>query len=114
MTLPKKIHRDVPWGGHPITLITDRYDGTYSNGAWIAFALGPNVVPMEPLADDITACGYWSGEEILDNDGSRMVLGKDDVRHPRFVGRGRTPDEAIADLKKRCGSKAGKAGRRKR
>ena len=104
--------RSFPWDGYPITIVKDRYTGTYSEGEWIAFGLDPAAIPTEPFEDDVTAAGYWCAGEVRDEAGPIVALNKNDMRHPRFVGRGRTPEEAKADLKRRHGSKGRKRGRR--
>jgi hypothetical protein len=64
---------------YPVTIVMDRYSGTYSGGAWIAWPLYPEDVPGEPKADDGTAI-VLSGER------------------KRPCGRGSTPNEALANL----------------
>ena len=39
---------------YPVTIVTDRYGGTYSKGGWLAFNLPPNELPSESDADDVT------------------------------------------------------------
>ena len=64
---------------YPVTIVTDRYGGTYSKGRWLAFNLPPNELPPEIDADDVTCYKFWKNTDIL-------------------VGRGSTPDEALKDL----------------
>ncbi len=64
---------------YPVTIVTDRYGGTYSKGGWLAFNLPPNELPPEIDADDVTCYKFWKSTDIL-------------------VGRGSTPDEALRDL----------------
>jgi len=67
----------------PVTITPDRYGGTYSGGAWLAFPLDPYAVPGGPFGGDLVANGWWGD------------LG--DVP----VGRGETPDRAYDDLSRR-------------
>lgn len=71
---------------YPVTIISARYGASYEGGAWCAFHCYEFEVPPAATADDITCSGYWSSSAA-------------DV-----VGRGATPDEALADLEKRLGA----------
>ncbi len=68
---------------NPVTIIPDRYGGTYSGGPWLAFPLEPSDVPGEASGDDITAVTWW------------------DKAADMPIGRGDTPDHAHADLVRR-------------
>ena len=71
---------------YPVTIIKDRYSGTYSDALWLAFNMYPeNVALLGVDRDDITCCKFW-----LD-DANRYIIGK-----------GSTPDEALADLYSNC------------
>lgn len=70
---------------YPVTILTDRYRGTYSGGGWLAFNLPPEEIPFEVAADDITCYKFWRSTDIL-------------------VGLGSTPDEALKDLENKYGS----------
>jgi len=67
----------------PVTITPDRYGGTYSGGAWLAFPLDPYAVPDGPFGGDLVANGWWGD------------LGEVPV------GRGETPDRAYDDLSRR-------------
>lgn len=67
----------------PVTIIPDRYSGTYSGAPWLAFPLQPPDVPDEPSGGDIIAASWW------------------DQAGDAPVGRGDTPDHAHADLLRR-------------
>lgn len=64
----------------PVTIVPDRYSGTYSGGQWLAFPLPPSAVPADPFGTDTVAAAWWAGVAGLP------------------VGRGDTPDTAHADL----------------
>lgn len=69
------------WSGYPCTIVVDRYGGTYSGGAWLAFPL--DGAPAGPAEDDGDTCDFWV----------RFVA---EPEYP--VGLGSTPAEALADL----------------
>lgn len=63
----------------PVTIISDRYDGLYSGGKWLAFPTYPEVVgESDALGGDFECDEYFQKE--------------------RPVGKGDTPDAALADL----------------
>ena len=98
---PLRERNDAHWSGYPLTVAKDRYSGAYSGGEWLAFPLDPAEVPEEPWHDDVSAAGYWHASEVRGDPGERKVLTEDNERHPRFVGRGRTPEDAMRDLEHR-------------
>ena len=49
---------------YPVTILTDRYGGTYSGGRWLAFDLPPEEIPFEVDADDVTCYKFWKHEKI--------------------------------------------------
>ena len=63
---------------YPITIVKDRYGGTYS-GAFLAFNLPCEEIPLEIDADDVTCYKFWKDTKIE-------------------VGKGATPDEALNNL----------------
>lgn len=65
----------------PVTITPDRYGGTYSGGAWLAFPLHPSEVPDDPFGGDVFAATWW------DELGDRVP-----------VGRGDSPSGAYDDL----------------
>lgn len=64
---------------YPLTIIYDRYGGTYSGGAYTAWNCNPYDIPNGPFSSDCECSDFWCKCKIP-------------------VGKGRTPDEAIADL----------------
>lgn len=66
---------------YPLVLVDDRYSGAYSKGEWLAFNVLPENIPYEIFDDDITCCAFWSRNEDA------------------AIGKGATPEEAIADLR---------------
>ena len=67
---------------YPITIIKDRYSGTYSGARWLAFNMYPeHVYVLDVNGDDISCNWFWSGEA-----------------NEYIIGKGSTPDEALADL----------------
>ena len=67
---------------YPVTIICDRYGGTYSGAGWLAFNLDPEDIPEDVSADDVTCMMFWEQHR------------QEDLP----VGRGATPDEALQDL----------------
>ena len=72
---------------YPLTVIADRYHGTYSGGKFTAWNCDSHNIPYGPESDDVSCSMFWSSERL----GSSV----------RFVGRGNTPREAINDLQMR-------------
>ena len=66
---------------YPLTIISDRYSGTYSGGNYLAFNEYFYDIPEEIDADDVTCSVFWSehGDEHI-------------------VGKGDKIDDAINDL----------------
>lgn len=67
-------------GCYPTTIIKDRYDGTYSDGRWLAFPCLFDKVPPEIEGQDPECRRFW------DN-------------YKGIVGKGKTPQEAFDNLK---------------
>ena len=66
---------------YPLTIIHDRYGGSYSGGTYVAFNLEAHKVSAEVFGDDCTAMRFWK-------------------HFKGVVGRGGCPDSAIKDLLK--------------
>lgn len=66
-----------------ITIVTSRYGGAYSGGAWLAFNCWFEDVPRAAFGDDCVCAEFF---------GSAAAAS---------VGRGATPDEAMADMRTR-------------
>jgi hypothetical protein len=67
---------------YPITIIKDRYLGTYSGAKWLAFNMYPEqVYTLDVNGDDISCNWFWSGEA-----------------NSYIIGKGLTPNDALADL----------------
>ena len=64
---------------YPLTIIFDRYTGTYSGGQYTAWNLLAEDVPPEVDSDDIDCYEFWLTNEIV-------------------CGKGGTVSEALADL----------------
>lgn len=67
---------------YPVTIISDRYGGTYSGAPWLAFNLDPEDIPEDVSGDDVECMMFWEWHR------------QEDLP----VGRGATPDEALQDL----------------
>ena len=67
---------------YPLTIINDRYTGTYSGGIFTAWNMDYYEIPTDPDEDDVACMLFWAKTDII-------------------VGRGETPQEAVDDLKRR-------------
>lgn len=76
-------------GLYPVAVVQDRYQGTYSNGEWLAICrAGRNedgmsriswLLEFGPSGDDIEAADFWASP-------------------PPWIAVGPTPDQAVANL----------------
>ncbi len=73
----------------PVTIICDRYGGTYSGAPWLAFNLDPEDVPEDVSGDDVECMMFWEHQRSME------IL---DRKHAMPIGRGNGPDEALQDL----------------
>jgi hypothetical protein len=69
----------------PLSVVADRYGGTYSRGEWSAWPLLPSEVPAAISGDDVEARQWWEAAAT----GSVVF------------GIGSSPEGAIADLKQK-------------
>lgn len=72
---------------YPITIILDRYNGTYSGGKWMAFNCYPWQIPEDIFNDDESCCEFWFSKK----------------KYIRY-GTGNSIDEAVENLKKYGGN----------
>ena len=68
---------------YPLTIVRDRYIGTYSGGEYTAWNLNFYEIPMDIALSDVYCMKFWDNEEN---------------RKKYIVGKGRTASEALADL----------------
>ena len=71
-----------PFDIYPLTVVNDRYNGTYSGGKYTARKLYPWGIPEAVFGDDNSCWSYFRSTHDI-------------------YGRGDTPDEAVTDLRKR-------------
>lgn len=64
---------------YPLTIISDRYNGSYSEGKFLAFPLSFNKIDKAVNGNDIDCVCFW-------------------IDYQGFVGRGNTPNEAYENL----------------
>jgi hypothetical protein len=69
---------------YPLTIISDRYNGSYSGGAYLAFNLDPWDLPDEVGGGDVEEHNYWDIKSNHD-----------------LVGKGFDVVEAVNDLLKK-------------
>jgi len=67
---------------YPLTIITDRYHGTYSGGEYLAFPLLHTQIPAAVCGNDSECLSYWQTEDRLDY----------------LIGKGNSPSNAIHNL----------------
>lgn len=79
---------------YPLTIVKDRYMGTYSGGDYTAWNCDADMVPTEIFDDDGTCLWFW--DNIRDGDRASWI--------PKF-GIGRTIEDAISDLQRRMNEK---------
>ena len=81
---------------YPLTVIRDRYNGTYSGASYLAFNLDSNLVPSEVHDSDVPCSYFW---DLIDE--GNFVEGKvaRDYRDiVKYVGKGATIENAVIDL----------------
>ena len=77
---------------YPLTIISDRYDGTYSGGGWLAFPLYCDEVPPAVNGCDEDCAAFWknyyepvgkgnSAQSAIENLISQMHKQEDDFEH---------------------------------
>lgn len=70
---------------YPVTIIMDRYSGTYSGGEWLAFNIGEDEIPYAVGSSDPDEMDFWWGSA-----------------HKEYtIGKGDTPNDALKDLYKK-------------
>lgn len=67
---------------YPLTIIKDRYMGSYSGGKYTAWNLHAEEVPIDINCDDVSCFSFWWTDEA-----DKYIIGKGD-----------TVSEALADL----------------
>jgi len=75
------------------TIINDRYGGSYSGGAWVAFNLEADEVPWEVDGGDDDCDAFWCRTQ-------NNIIQKDIDHHSSeyIIGLGKDPNEAYSDL----------------
>ena len=69
----------------PLTIIADRYQGTYSGGKYLAFNLAHDEIPEYIHGGDCDEMEFWESE----------------LEAKYIIGKGNTPQEALNDLGKK-------------
>jgi len=75
---PQTDYEDI----YPLVIIEDRYTGVYSNGEYTAWNMYFDEIPQDIDGDDISCYDFWHS-------------------YNGIVGLGKTPNEAIEDLRKK-------------
>lgn len=76
---------------YPLTIIMDRYSGTYSGGLFTVWKLHPETIPDDIYSDDCTCNDFWS--ELNHDEKSYNYR-----RYHNKCGIGNTIQEAIDNL----------------
>lgn len=71
---------------YPVTIISDRYTGTYSGGEWTAWACDADSIPEGIFDSDVECASAWS------------KLKRDRKKGKIIFGVGSTPNDAMCDL----------------
>ena len=56
----REVEYEVMMDLYPVTLVKDRYHGTYSGGKWIAFNRVPWDIPEAVLGSDVPCATYFN------------------------------------------------------
>jgi len=64
---------------YPVTIVLDRYTGSYSEGIWLAFNKEPEDIPEGIFESDVLCFEFWQDYQGI-------------------VGKGSSPEEALKDL----------------
>ena len=64
---------------YPLTVVLDRYNGTYSKGKYTAWNMTPDMLPEEIECSDIECMDFWDS-------------------YSGDVGKGDSPDKAMYNL----------------
>lgn len=65
---------------YPLTIIADRYDGTYSDGTYLAFNLEYDEIPKEICGSDMECFNFWQSEK-----GKKIVVGKGEDLYSAYL-----------------------------
>lgn len=81
---------------YPLTVIRDRYNGSYSGASYLAFNLDSNSVPSEVHGSDIPCSYFWN----LIDEGNfvESEVARDYRDVVKYVGKGTTIEDAVIDL----------------
>ena len=81
---------------YPLTVIRDRYNGSYSGASYLAFNLDSNSVPSEVRGSDIPCLYFWN----LIDEGNfvESEVARDYRDVVKYVGKGATIEDAVIDL----------------
>lgn len=90
---------------YPITILADRYGGSYSRAKWTAWTCEPENIPEDAQAGDTDCASFWErhreGESFDDKLKEQIIdnLPRHELAPWEYtIGLGKTPDEAHADL----------------
>lgn len=94
---------DADFFVYPITILMDRYGGSYSRAKWTAWNLDADEIPSGAQGGDTECWDFWDAYR------DRLPLGRtsQDRTPPweHIIGFGATPDEAASDLRAQVAAK---------
>lgn len=96
---------------YPCTIIKARYGGHYEGGAWLAFNCFYEQIPHEAIGDDLSCATFWDmqSQGMLNYPLPQPPpLGWDPILI--VVGKGDTPNGALASLTTQLATEAVDAG----
>lgn len=67
---------------YPLTIISDRYNGSYSGALFLAFYTSYENIPKQIGSDDMDELNFWESDQHKDY----------------IIGKGSTPQEAYINL----------------
>lgn len=90
---------------YPCTVIPSRYSGTYEGASWLAFNCYQDAVPQDATGGDNECGTFWDMQAQGMLSYPRPRYGDADTRPPEpiIVGKGESPNLAVADLARKLG-----------
>jgi len=86
---------------YPVTILRDRYQGTYSGAQWTAWNHDLGEMPIGAWGSDDVCAEFWS-QYVCDDVPNCTIVHKSPVY---IVGKGRDPLAAFRDLQRKLDAK---------
>lgn len=65
---------------YPLTIIKDRYNGTYSGGMYLAFNLEYDEIPLDVSGSDMNCANFWKYTKLIVGKGANIKQAYDDLK----------------------------------